>query len=186
MKKADLIHTTLLVVGILAGYNGLEYLVTTISDVAYLGIPYFHGSERFLYDLILTLLYGAGSILLIRKGHRLTAAIMKEQGDASEDSSSWELDRRNILFVLFIGIGVYVVVQASAYAIGDVYDIFSNKISSGTNNRITIRNGVLIQLLRLTMGAFLIYASPTLTNFIEKNIAVRLERGTPDPDTQQS
>jgi hypothetical protein len=189
MKKVDLIHTTLLVVGILAGYNAMESLITMLSDVAYLGIPNFNGLERFLYDLILTVLYSAGSIILIRKGRYLSAGIMKDQGGGGDDGPSWNLDRHNMLFVLFIGIGLYVVVHASAFLISDLYDIYANKASAGRYRRVTIMNGVLIQLLRLTMGAFLIYAAPTLTNLIEKNIAVRLHRADkPEsrPDSQQS
>lgn len=174
MKKVDLIHTTLLIVAVLAGYNALEFLITTVSSVTYIGVPYFHGFARFLYNLIVTLLFAAGSVILVRNGRHLAARIIKEQGDSGE-ASTLDLDRRNILFVLFIGIGIYVVMDATVYVISDIYDVYRTKVDATRNDRVTIRNGVLIQLLRLTLGAFLIYAAPTLTDFIENKIAGRLK-----------
>jgi hypothetical protein len=37
------------------------------------------------------------------------------------------------------------------------------------------RNYLILELLRVTLGCFLIYAAPSLANMIEKNIAVRLD-----------
>jgi hypothetical protein len=37
------------------------------------------------------------------------------------------------------------------------------------------KTNLIVQSLQVTFGAFLVYAAPTLTNFIEKTIAVRLD-----------
>jgi len=180
MKKIDLIHTTILIVAILAGYSALEYLFLLLSSLAYLGQVYYATSqftEKSAYYLIMIVLFSMTCILLVKNARKYAHILLKDEPEASwEDAPKWELDRRNIILVLFLGLGLYTMVQAIPYAISDFYDIFSKAIDSRElKQESTQKEALIIQLLRVTVGAFLIYTAPALTKFIDKTIAVRLD-----------
>jgi CRISPR/Cas system-associated protein Cas7 (RAMP superfamily) len=86
------------------------------------------------------------------------------------------LDRSNIILVLIIGMGLYTLIQSIPFALNDLYEIFRDKIAAEFVKEERPKRGILaVELLRVTIGAFLIYAAPSLTKFINKNIAVRLD-----------
>jgi hypothetical protein len=174
MKKSDLIHVTLVIVAILLGYSALEYLLGALSLFSRLADI---SGSRIVYDLVLTALFAVACLALIRNSRKITEVLLKDEPETA-DASRWDLDRRNILFVLFIGLGTYILLQAVAYAISDLYDTFSNQVNPSTNDRVTIRNGLLIQLLRAIMGFLLIYGAGNLTNLIERTIAGKLRGGS--------
>jgi hypothetical protein len=86
------------------------------------------------------------------------------------------LDRRNIVFALIIGIGLYTLIQAAPYVIVHLFELFRNKVGPDMFRQGSPgKTNLIVQLLQVTIGAFLVYAAPTLTNFIDKTIAVRLD-----------
>ncbi|GGA91964.1 hypothetical protein [Puia dinghuensis] len=184
MKKADLVHLTLLIVAILSGYTAVDYLISVLSMVAYLGEPLSQFTTRAAYLFLYAFLHACVCIALIANGRKYAAMILRDEPEGSwEDAARWDLDRRNMLFVLFIGIGLYMLIMYGAYAISDCYQLFAEKVNSngalGLNDSRPVKPhtvNIAIDLLRLTFGAGLVYASPTLTNFIEKKIAIRLQR----------
>jgi len=183
MKKIDLIHTTLLIVAILTGYTALTYFLLLLSEVTFLSGPFSDLSMRFAYFAILTGLFSFACIILIRNSRRYASLILKDEPEGSwEDTARWNLDRRNLLLVLFIGIGLYTLIQAAAFLLYDGYHWFTTKVSGGFGMETpdSRKTSVALELLRLTIGAFLIYAAPNLTNFIENNIAIRLQEENPD------
>lgn len=170
MKKSDLIHVTVLIVAILLGYSALEYLLATLALLTrWDDTP----GSRIVYEIVLAALFALACGLLIGNSRKLTGTLLKDE-PASAEASQWDLDRRNILFVLFIGLGVFIFIQAIAYAAGDFYDVYANQANPGANSRVSIRNGLLIQTLRALMGFLLIYGAPNLTNLIERTIARKL------------
>ena len=182
MKKADLLHTTILIVAILSGYSALQYAIFLLSSFAYAGDLYRFQSlttQRFVYELLMVVLFSAACVILVRNGRKYAAALLKEEEDEAEafvdDAVEWQLDRRNIIFVFFIGMGLYTLIQYVPSAVADFFEIFSDKVGAGWLKNPGGKPTLLLDLLRITIGAFLIYASPSLTNFIEKSIAVRLD-----------
>ncbi len=148
----------------------------------------------FLYQLIPPILFSVACVLLIRNGRKYTAALLRmaqredieeEEGDAKaappdeatgDNPIEWQLDRRNIVFVLFVGMGLYTLIQSSPYVIVDVFGLFRDKVGADALRQGSPgRASLIIELLRVTIGAFLVYAAPALTNFIDKTIAVRLD-----------
>ena len=178
MKKIDLLHLTFLIIAILSGYAALQDLVSELSILAYLGDPYFQLSYRASYYIILAIGYAIICITLIVNGRRYAGMLLKDELDATwEEASRWDIDRRNTLFVLFIGIGLYSLMQSAVSVLGDFFELFSAKVDFTASGHTPTHNYVLIDLLRLTIGACIVYAAPTLTNFIENNIATRMEGG---------
>jgi len=181
MKKIDLIHTTILIVAIMAGYSAITTFIYLLSSIAYAGdTEYRHLSLTMLtYPLIATGLFSAACIILIRNARRYSKLLLRDEPEGSwEDASKWDLDRQSILLVLFIGIGLHTLIQSAPLVLSDAYMLFKNKVS---NDLLRTENppkasDLIIQLLRVTIGTFLVYAAPNLTNFIEKNIATRLDR----------
>jgi hypothetical protein len=175
MKKIDLVHITLLIVAILAGYAAIQSIISALSF-----LTFYHGnglSDQLAYLSVVCLGPAVICIVLIRNGRRLAELMLKDEPeDSPEQASYWDLDRRNVLFVLFIGIGLYILIQAIPNLLIDFYQLFADKVAAQQFRTHDIDKSTLaIELLRITIGTFLIYASPTLTNFIEQTIAVRLD-----------
>lgn len=182
MKKIDLIHTAILVVALLSGYSALHYLFYLLSSLAYIGDAYYatrQFTERSVYDLIMIVLFSTACVTLVRNGRKYAGLLLKDEPEGSwEDASKWDLDRRNIILVLFIGMGLYTLIQAIPYVISDFYDIFSKTVAADLlKQESTKKDSLIVELLRATIGAFLIYSAPNLTNFIENTIAVRQKGG---------
>jgi hypothetical protein len=180
MKKIDIIHTTILVVAVLSAWSALQTLITLLSMIAYATNMYLYqaeGLETVASYLILIGLYSAACIVLVRNGMKYAHLLLANEPEASwDDAPKWDLDRRNILLVLFIGLGLYIMVEALPALLKEAWLQFTAKVDSGTfRQRQAPRTDLAIDLLRVTIGAFLVYASPTLTNLIEKNIAIRLD-----------
>jgi hypothetical protein len=197
MKKADLLHTTILILAILLGYSVLQSAIYFLAYLTYSG-DRTGTTATVLYQLLPILFFSAACILLIRNGRKYTATLLRigekaeeTEADTSEaDTSETEADtsethapethasetRRNIIFALFIGIGLYTLIQAAPYVITELVELFTNKIGSGMLRQPSSqKTNLIIQLLKVTLGAFLIYAAPSFTNFIEKSIVVRLD-----------
>jgi hypothetical protein len=184
MKKFDLIHTTVLIVAILSGYVALQYVIAVISSLAYFATPGGHstggmsGTVLAKY-VIMAVVSAIACYVLIRNGHRYTVLILKEDPEALlDDAPKWDIDRRNIILILFIGIGLHTLIQNLPSAVVDLYELFSRKIG-GYDTAPKLGYPAALDLLRITIGTFLIYAAPNLTDFIEKNITAR-----PDGPTQ--
>jgi ABC-type nickel/cobalt efflux system permease component RcnA len=216
MKKADLLHTTILILAILAGYSAMEGVLYFLTYVTY-ATDSTASTGLLLYRLFPALLFAVACVLLIRNGRKYTAALLKvadakdteEAEDEEEEEETvtipeteasaaqaakttletmpvfkavgdadikWQLDRRNIVFALIIGIGLYTLIQAAPYIIVHLFELFRNRVGSDTFRQGSpAKTNLIIQLLQATIGAFLVYAAPTLTNFIDKTIAVRLD-----------
>ncbi|HEY8967737.1 MAG TPA: hypothetical protein VIM64_01555 [Puia sp.] len=174
MKKIDLIHTAILIVAILAGYMAIQTVISALSF-----ITFYHGdglSDQLAYLTIAFLGPAIVCLVLIRNGRRLAELMLKDEPEGSwEQASYWDLDRRNIIFVLFVGIGLYTLIADVPSLLVHLYQLFAEKVSPALLRTMNVNKDTLaIDLLRVTIGALLIYASPTLTHFIESTIAVRL------------
>lgn len=176
MKKIDLIHTTILIVAVLAGYSALEHLFYLLASVAYSAGPYLY-FERLLYDALMVVLFSVAGGILVRNGRKYAGQILKDEPEGSwEEAARLPLDRRNLLLVLFIGLGLYTLIQAAPYVISDLFELYRDKVNPSVLKEGRPKTGsLLIELLRTTIGVFLIYAAPTLTDFVIKKIAVRAE-----------
>jgi hypothetical protein len=195
MKKLDLLHTTILIVAILCGYSALQsilYILTLLSDMdlyhlqaqdhASLDVHLFlSATGSILPTIVQVALFSAACIILVRNGKKYAAAILQraEPGAADENNVEVQLDRYNILFALFIGIGLYTLIQALPNALYHSFQQFTDKISNDLYKSLTPgKDRLIMEWLRVTIGALLIYAAPSLTNFIESTIAVRLDSGS--------
>ena len=176
MKKADLLHTTILIVAILSGYSALQYAINLLSSLAYTG-AHLLPAETLLYNLLLALLFSAACILLVRNSRKYAAALLKEEDETpGENSLEWQLELRNFIFVLFIGLGLYTLIQSVPYVFAELFELFRDRISFDRFKRDpAVKVNLIVELLRVTIGAFLVYAAPLLTNFIDKKIVVRLD-----------
>ena len=177
MKKFDLIHTTVLIVAILIGYMALQYVVSAISAIAFSVSSNYAGSnlqQVVTGYLVIAAFFAAAAFVLIKNGRKCTDLILRYDPETEfDDAPKFDLDRGNLLFVLFIGIGLYVVIQALPNALYNIWMLFSTKISPSNSNAPVDGSKIALELLRVTIGALLIYAAPNLTSFIENKIAAR-------------
>jgi hypothetical protein len=179
MKKIDLVHTTILIVAILAGYQSIQYVIGLLSAVAFAAEAdmFRRATSQFVYTMILAISFAVLCVILVKNGRKYATLLLKDDPEASwEDAPKWDLDRRNILFALLIGIGLYSLMQTIPNLLNDFYTVFSDKV--GSNMEASSRkDALIIELLKSLIGFLLIYTAPTLTNIIEKTIAVRLDTG---------
>jgi len=180
MNKTDLIHTTILIVGILCGYSALQSALYFLTSLTY-SADFYHlqGIASPLENLIPVALYSIACAILIRNGRKYATSIHNnDEKSFAEDNVVWQLDRRNLIFILFVGMGLYTLILAVPYVISDFFDLFKDKIGALGLIKPAKKNFLVAELLRMTIGVFLIYAAPSFTNFIDKTIAVRLDSGS--------
>lgn len=202
MKKIDIVQTTVLVIAVINAYSAVDYFLSLLPALAMAFNPISGGVADIMIRLIITIAMVVAVYLLIRYSRQIAVWLLKSDPESDEeDVARWNVDRRTLIFALIVGIGLYMLVFALSYAINDLYALFKYKAATGYSTRTPPKtNYLVLELLRVTIGAFLIYASPNLTDFIEKNIAIRLKVATPealapdtppdtmdaDPDTQSS
>jgi flagellar biosynthesis component FlhA len=185
MKKFDLIHVTILIVAILLGYNSIQLLIAALDSFVMAFNPGFPNLLNLLINnCMLAALYAVACYVLIRNARKYAGLILKD--DESEESilkdeesaARLHLELSHVLFAFFIGLGLYTIIESLPQALDGAYQLFSGKISpeNSMTQQVSV-SGILIHLLKIVVGAFLIYASPNLTNFIETNIAPRLNSG---------
>jgi hypothetical protein len=207
MKKIDLLHTTILIIAILCGYSALEQLLSLLSASFYIS-DIFVATSGMGTVVSVALLQAAldtiACILLVRNGRRIAAYLLRKhqppvspqvtdpESSAAEaagaeisatddpDALQRNFDRRDILFVLFIGIGLYTLILYVPALLNELISVFRNQVKRDSMGFAIPpgKDDVLLNLLRVTVGALLIYAAPTLTNFIERTIAPRLDSGS--------
>ena len=179
MKKFDLVHTTILIIALLAGYSALEQVLAILTMVGYVtSVEVPGGFSQTFFFTVLSFIFSLGCcLLLIWKGGNIAFLIMKNEPQESQDATTQlQLDRWNIIFVLFIGMGLYTIIQSIPYLVRDLYDLFKNKAATdlfrgpGPDSRT-----VVLESLKVLLGAFLIYAAAPFTNFIDKIIASKLK-----------
>jgi hypothetical protein len=210
MKKIDLLHTTILIIAILCGYSALQQLLSLLSASFYIS-DIFVSTSGMGTVVSVALLQAAldiiACILLVRNGRRIAAYLLRNDNprglpeltdlakSAAEaagaessatknpDALEWRFDRRNLVFVLIIGIGLYTSILHIPVLFKELIDLFRNQVRRDSMGfaKALGKDDVLLNLLRVTIGALLIYAAPTLTNFIERTIAPRLDSGSKTP-----
>lgn len=176
MKKFDLVHTTILIVALMMGYAAITQLFGILIAISYVTVSYRQegiGGVIF-YDLVAVLLFSIASIVLLKKGRAYAAMILKnEPENLLEDALQLNIDRPTLIFVLLIGMGLYTLLQAIPYLILNLYELFQNKVAmTSFKEGQPSRDKMIIQVLEVTVGAFLIYAAPTFTRLIENHVAL--------------
>lgn len=207
MKKIDLLHTTILIVAILCGYLALQTLLGILNiTIYYSDVLYNRSGETIIPTLIEAVAYTIGCIILIRNSKAIATYLLGndrpeyeeflENGESEtpgeafadpvasktttvEDSHNleWHLDRRGILFALFIGLGLYTFIQYIPLLLNQIISDFKDKVGEGALalTKPPGRDYLILYLLRILAGTILIYAAPALTNYIEKTLSTRLQ-----------
>jgi hypothetical protein len=176
MKKSELVFTTIIIVAILTGYSGIQYIFSFLSMIGYGFGPHYPGDNlgmgRVISLFLLSVLFSACCIALAKRGKDITAALLKNEPD--EGIAQLPLDRRNLILVLFIGIGLYTLIEAIPFAISDLFYFFKAAVGpSSEEGRIPKKDLFIVELLRVILGMFMIYAAPAMTDFIDNKIAAK-------------
>ena len=177
MKKIDLVHTTILIIALLAGYSAIQYFISLCSLFVFATSGGM--SDGFVQQTILSIILIMAQVILavalVKNGHKYAGLLLKDEPEGSwEDAPKWDLDRHGILMVLFIGMGLYTLIQTIPDLLLDFYKIFRDKIRYNTDRPINW-DVVATILLKALTGFSLIYAAPPLANYIEKTIAIRMK-----------
>jgi hypothetical protein len=175
MKKSELVFTTIIIVAILSGYSGIQHIFSLLSLGNDFG-PHYPGDSlgmgRMISLFLLSVLFSACCIVLVKRGRDITGALLKNEPD--EGIAQLPLDRRNLIFVLFIGIGLYTLVEAIPFAISDLIYFFKAAVGPiSEKGRVPKKDLFIVELLRVILGMFMIYAAPVMTNFIDNKIAAK-------------
>jgi hypothetical protein len=183
MKKIDLLHTTILIMALLCGYSALQAIVTflmVIGEATEFRAPGSTWWSTLLGYLVEILAFIAAMIILVRNGHRYAGRLAGDREvDQSAASPALQADRADILFVLFVGMGLYTVIQALPYALQHLFELFQSKASAFPEESEgylrSAKHYLIYEILRVTIGIALTYGAANLTNVVENSIAHRLK-----------
>jgi hypothetical protein len=180
MKKFDLIHTTILIIGLLAGYSAVSYFIGFLSFLIYYGGDSnldIGPGHNFAFSFLSIGAFTTCCLVCLNRGRKITAFILKNEPEgASGNPIDPDLRRRSLVFALLLGIGLYSLVQSLPHVLVDAYQLFQNKVARGRYwTPVTEKGTLAIDLLKVTIGAFLIYAAPALSNFIDKKASLRTD-----------
>jgi hypothetical protein len=183
MKKIDLVHTAILIIGLLAGYSALQTFIGFFSMAAYYSDIFYanRGMQNpVMPTLLIVLLFAGACAFLIRYGKKIAEKILQnEPGSSADETATVQLDRHNLIMVLLIGMGVFTLMDPLPHLLINLFELFRNKVTVDEFRTKSVDgNTIATELLKLTMGFFLIYAAPTITNFIEKKIPAKTESGS--------
>jgi hypothetical protein len=183
MKKVDLVQTTILIVALLLGYSAIEAVISFLSLMGYYSEIFYasSGMHSPILSTLLIVLFLAGScFILIKNARRYAEAILKNETEAAWDvTATVDLDRRNLIFVLLIGMGIYTLIQALPHLLLDLFGLFQNKVSyDAYKTKKTDSATIAIEFLKVTIGVFLIYAAPAISGFIDTKAGVKTEDGS--------
>jgi hypothetical protein len=174
MRKIDLVHTTILIVAILTGYSAIVYLILALSTIANLSdFLYLRNSigQRLAYYLVIAVLFAISCGILLKNGRKYALALLKDEPAGSwDDAVLWQLDQKHLLQVLFIGMGMYTLIQSVPFALDELYELFKDKIHPDPSKSMGgQKSSITIELIRIVFGAFLLYSAPALTRLFHKD-----------------
>lgn len=170
MKKSDLIHVTIKIVGILLGYSAISQLITLITMLGYLGGPYsYFGIVISAFITCITL--SIACYLLLRNAWKYTRLILKSEPELfDEEALPITLNKEELIYTFIVGLGLYLMAQYIPNAIANAYKVYSDTVN---RDALSVKSGnaktdLIIELLRITVGAMLIYGARQLSEFIIK------------------
>lgn len=174
MKKIDLVHTTILIVAILTGYSAVIYLIMALSAIADLSdLLYLRNSigQRLTYYLVIAALFAIACGILLKNGQKYAVALLKDEPSGSwDDAVLWQLDQEHLLRILFIGMGMYTLIQSIPFALDELFELFKDKIHPDPLKTMgNQKSSIAVELIRIVFGAFLLYAAPALTRLFHKD-----------------
>ncbi len=181
MKKADLVQTTIIIIALMTGYSALGHVVGLLSMVSYIGDLYYMRDmavQNTVYEFLMAVVFTAACLFLIKNSRKYAALILKDEPEGSwEDTARLQLDRQHVIFVLLIGMGLHTLIQSLPYLVSDLFDLYRNKVTDIEQYKVkkTGTATLVVELLRITLGMFLIYAAPAITHFINQRIAARMD-----------
>lgn len=180
MKKVDLIHVTILIIALLTGYTALLSVIAALSYIGYGSEVLYSRSNTFswmIYYLVHAAISAGICILLVRNARKYARLLLKDEPEASwESTAELQLDRKNILLVLFVGMGLYTLTSYLPLALEKIWQAFSERVGRDSSVQVNYsKTSLATELLRVTFGFFLVFAAPTLSNFLEKLYGNRLK-----------
>jgi hypothetical protein len=183
MKKIDLVHTGVLIIALMLGYSALQTLISFFSMAGYYSDVFFSskGMQSAGIPTLLSLLLLSGACAaLVKYGRTIAEKILQNEPESVDgDQVAVHLDRHNLIMVVLIGLGVFTVLNPLPHFLVDIYELFRNKVTVDEFRTRTVdADTIAVELLKLTMGFFLIYAASPITNFIEKKIPAKTESGS--------
>jgi hypothetical protein len=167
MKKIDLIQTTILIIAIMLGYQAINMLINWLPTLFF---SLSEGNYNFIFTLLLVIVLGICCMLLIKKSRAIAITILKNEPESSQDDfAQLQLDRDHLIFALLIGMGLYYLIWSIPNVALDLFKLYRYKVAPGSfRSALPDSDRIIVELLRITLGAFLVYAAPILTKIISK------------------
>lgn len=131
MKRLDIIQLAVIITAIVAGFRGILYLPNIALGI-YFWIVDGLRATNFFWSLIEQLLSGGlymvFAALLVKNSNTITYYII----DKSEMSEELKLEqsKNNLLYILFVGMGVYNLLRNIPGLLKSLYNYFTDKVSS--------------------------------------------------------
>lgn len=172
MRKFDLVHTAVIIIGLVMGYAAVSKFLGVLLDISYSSpLPGARGGDLAFYDLIIAILFAVACIILIKRGRYYTTLILKEEPEESDNEalSVMDLDRTNLIFVFLVALGIYIISYYLPFLLVNLFELFQDKIGKANfGGQLPGKDRIAVDALAITIGAFLIYAAPALSRKITR------------------
>lgn len=173
MKRLDLVQLTIIVVGIFSAFfflislpQFLFFLYSWFSD----GLKGGYYMDTFFANIIITGSYLAAAFYCITKSKHFAEWICNN--GKLQASIDFTLNKVELLFVLFVGLGIYGLIKNLPTLLVNIFNLIKSKNSLSlfeTGERPT-NSGILIQVFTVLLFFLLVYYAKAFADFFAAKI----------------
>lgn len=173
MKRLDLVQLTIIIVGIFSGFyfilslpQFLIYLFSWFSE----GLTGGTYMMTLVWNIVVSGAYLLSAIYCIKKSKHFAEWICRN-GDLNADIN-FALDKSEILFVLFTGLGIYGLITRLPTFVTEGVNYIKGRNSSGLfdNEKIASSSNLIIQVITLSLFFILVYYAKVFSDFLAPQI----------------
>lgn len=182
MKRLDLVQLTIIIVGIFSAFfmiglvpAFLFYLFSWFSD----GLRGGYLMQAFIENIILVSIYLIAAIYCIKHAKQFAGWICDKANLHSDINLS--LDKTELLFVLFTGLGVYGLIKTLPLFLINIYGYIknSNRLASGAELTAVIPGSdIAVQAISILLFFSLVYYANVFSDFL----SAKIRNTEPDDD----
>jgi hypothetical protein len=174
MKRLDLVQLTIIIVGILSAF----YMISLIPAFLYYLFSWFSDGlrggyllEAFIENILLISIYSITAIYAIKNSKHLAGWICDKTNLHADINFS--LDKTAVLFVLFIGLGVYGLIKTLPLFLTNTYHYIKNRNSFAGSSELNYDvkgSDIAVQVISILLFFTLVYYANIFSDFLSAKI----------------
>ena len=173
MKRLDLVQLTIIIVGLFSGY----FFITSVPQFLYYLYAWFNEGLRgggymdtLIWNIIISGSYLLAAIYCIKKSKHFAKWICSNENLNAE--INFALHKSELLFILFIGLGIYgIITRLPAFMVDSfIYIKSKNNAELFAGTKAVTPTNLVIQLMTLLLFFILVYYAKVFADFFSAKI----------------